>query len=388
MSAKQAGGEPPPVDLTDPWRAHTAAIRTVDAEHEAMTNGTKPHRVLHFDSFDDIEMEATIWLWEDRIPLGEFTLLGGREGIGKSICSTDLAASLTVGTLPGCYFGQPQNVAICATEDSLSKTIKPRLVAAGADLKRVFRIRITTENDTEGELSLPSDLDGLEDMIGTHQPAALFLDPLMSRLSAKLDTHKDQEVRQALEPFVSLIHKTNMTGVGLIHVNKGGGLDVLNSIMGSKAFTAVARSVLLAITDPSDPTGQQRLLALAKNNLGTTDVWTLPYRIEGRYLGDDRNGLPIWAGKAKWGTAVNRPASEIAAEAAGGGEALREAAEWLDDYLTGKGGSDTRGDILRNGNREGHSTATIRRAAQQLRIDIRRSGMPAKSTWYLPTKSD
>src|SRR5690349_3618283 len=83
-------------------------------------------------------MRPVHWLWDQRLPLGALTLLAGREGIGKSTVAYALAAQITRGTLPGRYADQPRAVAVCATEDSWEHTISPRLVAAGADLDRVF----------------------------------------------------------------------------------------------------------------------------------------------------------------------------------------------------------------------------------------------------------
>ncbi len=42
----------------------------------------------------------------------------------------------------------------------------------------------------------------------------------MSRLDAKLDTHKDAEVRIALEPLTALADRTGAAVARLIHVNK------------------------------------------------------------------------------------------------------------------------------------------------------------------------
>ena len=45
---------------------------------------------------------------------------------------------ITRGTLDGEFHGTPRSV-IVATEDPWSETIVPRLIAAGADLNRVYR---------------------------------------------------------------------------------------------------------------------------------------------------------------------------------------------------------------------------------------------------------
>ena len=47
------------------------------------------------------KMRAVRWLWEDKIPLGEITLLAGREGLGKSTIAYTLAAWITQGTMKG-----------------------------------------------------------------------------------------------------------------------------------------------------------------------------------------------------------------------------------------------------------------------------------------------
>src|SRR6188474_2019635 len=83
-----------------------------------------------------ISLRPVRWLLQDQIPLGAITLLGGREGIGKSLVALTWAAQVTQGTLPGACHGCPRSVIVAATEDSWEHTIVPRLVAAGADLNR------------------------------------------------------------------------------------------------------------------------------------------------------------------------------------------------------------------------------------------------------------
>ena len=146
-----------------------------------------------------IKVKPVHWLWKDRIPLGELTLLAGREGIGKSTIAYTLAAWVTTGTMKGRFLGEPRSVLVAATEDSWEHTIVPRLMAAGANLEKVFRIDVI-ENGFYGLLTLPSDIKGLLDVVKTSDAALVLLDPLISRLSAQLDSHKDAEVRIALEP--------------------------------------------------------------------------------------------------------------------------------------------------------------------------------------------
>jgi hypothetical protein len=200
-------------------------------------------RHLKATKASDIAMKATHWLWEDRhgcwIPTGALVLFGGREGVGKSTVCADLVARVTQGELPGDFHGNPKAVIICTTEDDWHATVKPRLVAAGADLDKVFRVNVVSPEGLEGTLSLPEDTKQLEELIREHGVALIILDPLLSVVNAKLDTHKDAEVRRGLEPIVQIAHDTRSSLIGLIHVNKSNEGDLMNRLMGSRALGAL-----------------------------------------------------------------------------------------------------------------------------------------------------
>ena len=117
----------------------------------------------------------------------------------------------------GVYAGEPRAVIVAATEDSWEHTIVPRLMAAGADLDRIFRVDVTVSDGFDSALVLPADLNQLEKNVIEVGAALVLLDPLVSRLSAGLDTHKDAEVRRALEPLVALADRASATVLGLIH---------------------------------------------------------------------------------------------------------------------------------------------------------------------------
>jgi AAA domain len=93
-------------------------------------------------------------------------------------------------------------------------------MAAGADLQLVYRVEVKTADDITLGLSLPRDLHNLD--LAAQQTGAvlLILDPLMSRISEALDTHRYGDVGRALEPLVRIADHTGMATVGLIHHNK------------------------------------------------------------------------------------------------------------------------------------------------------------------------
>jgi hypothetical protein len=352
----------------------------------------------------DITMLPTWWLWENRIPFGELSLLAGRENLGKSTTAAQLIAWITTGTMKGKYFGQPKSVMVAASEDDWARTIVPRLTGAGADLTRVFQIEVETtvtikrgkrkadggveeETKTEvlgGELILPKDVEAMTILAEQEDVALLVLDPLMTRLDPKLDSHRDAEVRQALEPMAKWAHQTGVSVLGLIHVNKGTGGDVMNTIMGSRAFTAVPRAVLVAMRDPEDE--DLRLLGLAKSNLGRADVPTYSYRIVGKDVGTTPEGETITTGVIEWIGKSPQTIHEAYSAGADSDSATQtvEAAAWLEDYLRGHGDRQASADIKAAAKAAGHSESSLHRARRRLKLKMEMVGYPRISYWEMP----
>src|SRR5262249_40114098 len=122
-----------------------------------------------------IPIRPVRWLWRDRWPMGTLGLIGGREGIGKSILAYTQAAAITRGRLPGVFHGVPRSVIVAATEDSWEHTIVPRLMAADGDLSKVFRADVVTSEDAALTVSLPRDLAAIETVIREAQAVAVLL---------------------------------------------------------------------------------------------------------------------------------------------------------------------------------------------------------------------
>jgi RecA-family ATPase len=77
------------------------------------------------------------------VPLAEkLTLVAGEAGLGKSQVSIAMAAAVTTGSDWPCAEGRALqgDVVILSAEDGVADTILPRLIEAGADLKRVHII--------------------------------------------------------------------------------------------------------------------------------------------------------------------------------------------------------------------------------------------------------
>jgi RecA-family ATPase len=191
---------------------------------------------------------------------------------------------------------------IVTTEDDWEATVKPRLAAAGADLNKVYRVEAVQADGLEDILSLPNDLAELERIVKENDVALIVLDPLLTFVNKKLDTHKDAEVRQALEPVGRLAHNTRSSLIGLIHVNKTSEGDLMNRLMASRAIGAVVRGVLFCASykpieqnsgedPPFEVIGPKRsrfVFGQIKNNLAAKIMRSVEYHVESLIVGHDK----------------------------------------------------------------------------------------------------
>src|SRR5581483_11459691 len=108
---------------------------------------------MQLSAVGDLQSRPLSWLWPGRLALGKLAMLDGDPGLGKSLVTLDLCARLSKGrAFPDGAAGPGRAAAIVFNgEDSAEHTIRPRLQALGADLKRVFVLRA---EDTSAGLSL------------------------------------------------------------------------------------------------------------------------------------------------------------------------------------------------------------------------------------------
>lgn len=354
------------------------------AEHD------EPERRVRLTPASTIKPRPTRWLWRDRIPAGELVLTPGRGGIGKSTFHAWAIAHVTNGTMPGVHEGHPRAAIIAATEDSWDRTIVPRLIVAGADLDKVYRVDVVTDDDGERSISLPRDVDGLAREIVRTGTALLSVDPLLGVISGGLDTHKNRDVRQALQPLTELADKTGCTVLGNAHFNKSSGSDPLSLITGSAAFGEVTRAALGFARDPEADDGSC-VISQVKNNLGRSDLPSLRYVIETATIDTDEG--PAEVGRFVMVGESDRSVSDILRDSVSGGEdgtERREVDQWLTDYLTDGGGQALAADVLAAAKSAGFSESTVKKARARIKAKSERTGFgkAAFYTWVLMESMD
>ena len=344
-------------------------------------------RAVRLTPASAVKMRPVRWIWTDRIPAGAITVIPGREGIGKSLMLAWLTARITTGQLPGIHFGQPRPVIYAATEDSWAHTIAPRLYAAGADLDMVYRVDVEHDGLID-QLTLPRDCATLAVEIERLGVAMLAADPLLSLIHAGIDTHRDRDLRTALEPLAKLADQTGCAVVGLAHFNKSSSDDPLNLITGSRAFSAVARAVI-AIARDTDADDGSCVMSQAKSNLGRLDVPSLRYVVETCEIETEEG--PAYTGKLVFTGESDRSVADILG--ANGPEAeqrekLTGAAAWLVSYLMSQGGEAAHADVLKAAKAEGVAERTLFRARKRARVDTRQVGFPARAIWKILSDDD
>lgn len=246
------------------------------------------------------------WVWEYWLAQGKLHVLAGAPGQGKTTIALALCATVTIGgRWPDGSRCTPGNVLIWSGEDDPADTLLPRLMAMGADRSRVYFV---TGSRTDGEVTTFDPARDMAQMLGAIEKIGgiqlLIVDPIVSAVTG--DSHKNTEVRRALQPLVDLAASCNCAVLGISHFSKGGqGQDPTQRVVGSVAFGAVSRVVMVAAKVKSDDGKDRRILARSKSNVGPDDGG-FEYHIEQTEV------LPgIQASYIAWGVSVAGTAREL-----------------------------------------------------------------------------
>lgn len=363
---------------------HFAAL--LDADAGIVENATPPlpNGVVLVNG-STLTPQPVRWLWEYWLALGKLHILAGAPGQGKTTIAIAAMATVTIGgRWPDGTRCEPGNVLMWSGEDDPADTLLPRLMAAGADPSRCYFVGGTC---IDGELQAfdPSrDMAALElqaQIIGDIK--LLVVDPVVSAVAG--DSHKNTEVRRALQPLVDLASRLDAAVLGISHFSKGGaGSDPASRVVGSIAFTAVARVVLVAAKVKSEDGEDRRILARGKSNIGPDDGGF-------EYLIEQVEPLPgILASRIAWGKAVEGSARELltdpadTSEAPDAGEAnaKNSAEEFLIEVL--KDGPTPSKLVEIEAKQAGIAWRTLRRAADCLGVKKRKNEV----AWYWELPSD
>jgi putative DNA primase/helicase len=330
----------------------------------------------------DVEPTEIKWLWFQRVPLGRITLLVGMPGEGKSFLTTYMASRVSTGSPwpDGTECPRGSVIFICA-EDDPADTIRPRLDAHHADVRRIHllaTVRKGGDKDEAKEVMFTlADVDALETALKRHPDCKLVVvDPIGSFLGGRTDAHRDNEVRGVLAPVAKLAEKYGVAVVVVAHRRKAGGAVADDLALGSRAFTGIARAVWHLTHHPEKKS--LKLLLPGKNNLARQNSG-LGFTISG-------NPPAIWWERGE----VDMSADDaLAADNAAQGKrpgpepkARNKAAEWLQDFL--RDGPMRAGQIKDDVKEAGYAWRTVERAKDDLGIKPYREQFGGAWMWKLP----
>jgi putative DNA primase/helicase len=346
LAARRAQAPEVPVEATPPTASHSS----------------RP--LLVTQRLSEIESRPIDWLWQDRIPRNEPSIIGGPPGVGKSFVVGALVAAITTGQTPpgGGDITEPGDVLILALEDDASRVLRSRYEAMGADLDRVHVIQGVSEGSDRVAPFTLHHIEALERKLDTlPNVVAVTIDPV-SGLMGGADTHRSNEVRERLDPFLDSMNRRGITTLFVTHTNKSVALAGASRIEGSYGgFVGRARAVLGVGRDPESGVHGVGVL---KSNYGRTDVPVIGFEI-------DETGRFLWRAEA---LAIS--ASELF-EQAGSEQQQSEMNEARESIVSALHTSTLMaGDLQKAVRKDGVADITFRRARAKMKKEgvIKRTG--------------
>jgi energy-coupling factor transporter ATP-binding protein EcfA2 len=323
------------------------------------------------------------WLWTGYVPLGKLTLLAGAGGTGKSTLAFSMASIVTnAGVWPDATrCNVAGNALIWSSEDDPADVIKPRLLAMNADVNRVGTIRaVKTLADGEIPFDPARDMDALRDAArAIGGVTLLIIDPIVSAVSG--DMHKANDVRRSLQAIVDFAAEMNCAVIGITHFAKStAGRNPSERVIGSQAFAAFARMVLVAAKDEDT---DNRVFTRAKSNISLDDGG-FNYTIQEVVLPGG-----IVTTRIVWGAAIQGTSREILATVeksdnpSDSQPQRKEAKAFLHEEL--KAGPRPARELIELAkNQLGISEKTLRTAQHELGIVASKAGYQGLWLWSFP----
>jgi len=303
----------------------------------AMLRGIEPVRTGLVTRMSTVAARQISWLWEPYLSVGEFILLDGEKGVGKTFVLCDVAARGSTGrAMPGAAeaLAEPFNVLYFSYEGE--SAFQPRLLAAGADMDRVFMPNLgeapkrssRTELDP---LALPGGAQKIKRMIREADAKLAIFDPIVDFLDRDVQSHNDASVRVALRPLGEVLLATGCAGLGIRHMNKDTGAKISFRGSGSTAFQNRSRVHLVSVELPAEHvTGDDRqfILGMADANDVQRVKGSLAYRlVDSDVRLDAQTGRKV--GKVEWDGHVDIDVHDLAKKRGPVAYAQREIIELL-----------------------------------------------------------
>lgn len=353
-------------------RAEEIAIQAV----EVALMHPKPE--IELVCLEDVQTKPVSWLWKKRIARGKLTVIAGNPGLGKSQLTAAMSATVTTGGLwpDGSDTPGAGNVFILSAEDDAADTIKPRILAAGADVTKCHVLSAVKIKSNSGEgksrhFDLTQDVKRLGAAIGQIGNVHLvIIDPVSAYLGG-VDSNNNSDIRGVLAPLSDMAAEYDVAVILITHLNKSKDQDLMARVIGSMGMIAAARAGYVVSKDEADPSIRHFLPI--KNNIGN-DSDGFSFHIEGVVL---ESGIET--SKACWHEGVVNAHKMLNPEKK---TQINGAQAFLSEMLSN--GGRIASEIFEEAEGMGYSRSSIQRAAGSLRIVRKKMGMKEGWMWSLP----
>jgi len=329
------------------------------------------------ERYSDIEAERIEWLWENKIPKEGVTIFVGDPETYKSTTSLYVAAQVSQGRrFPGCEKPTEKgSVLIFSSEDSHSIIVKPRLMAADANLKKIeYVVSDRTTSFYEGEKKEKDDyivdllavIDRLEKLIkSTPDFRLLIIDTLTSYFGPRCLNHIE-DTKYFIDRLADLSYKYHFAVLIIHHFNKNEEASAQYRSAGSVGIRAAARVQWGFVLDPYD---KERAFML-RDKLNISPVRTgLAFHMEDVEL--NIKGKQEWIGRCLFEDEIIHEDLDmfLNRKQKKGTPKKDKAAIWLEEYLK-DGEKHKADDILEAAEQCGIAEKTLRRAAIKIKAKI------------------
>lgn len=249
-----------------------------------------PHSRIVLRPFSDRVARPYEWHDPQWMPKKGVVILAGEPGAGKSTLLCYWIAKFTSGE----WRSNDSNrcLYMAGTEDSLDDVVKPRLIAARADIDNVFTLEIEERDELDDvyirRAAFNEDLNALRTTVRDHKIGAIFMDPANTFLGIDEEKHSYSEIRAILEKVIKFAEEENILIVLIKHFKKaqqGNTLKAKDRLYGSAAWSEVPRHLLVLrkVDDEmrekkglDENDGVSAVLSVEKNSYGKTSDTGLP----------------------------------------------------------------------------------------------------------------
>jgi putative DNA primase/helicase len=322
-----------------------------------------------------IKAEKTDWVWDGRIAKGRVTVIAGDPGIGKSQIAVTLAAKVsTGGKWPNGEGSAPEgDVVMLIGEDDLATRIKPLLVAANANVKRVHLIGNDGVDHKPINLFDAEDLDTIAEALARAKtPQLLIIDPITAFADSRLNN--GTAARQLLAELTRGAKSWGIAVVLICHLTKNRGGNALSMIANSSAIGAFPRAVFLVLREPDS---KWRIFACAKIDSGK-------YNIALRYCIKEEVAEGVATTRIVWHKEPLRMTADQAlakVKVNGAKPTHPRPVEELVKGLLADGKRATR-EVFAKGKQSGFSEKQLRTAAKHLGVQCTNTGAARTKKWF------